>query len=190
MRVTLQSFSRTKYSAKMLNIVQFYSVVLVGLTCLYALFKAVTKCQHSAQYPFRLIPHICRWLLYSPFPFARFTWFEVGCICLIVGGNVAALSISVHDRPELDKRAATVAAINATLLFLGGRTNPWANFLGISLSRYYFFHGWIGRVVILKGLIHSVLSTIRSQSFSRTPLVKNVEASGYLVRTLQPAAPG
>lgn len=174
----------------MLNIIQLYSVVLVGLACLYALFKAVTKNPHVVQYvqyPLRLIPHMSRWLLYSPVPLTSTTWFEVGCICLIIGGNVAALSISVHDKLELDKRVATVAAINATILFLGGRTNPWANFLGISLSRYYFFHRWIGRVVIIEGLIHSVLSIIRFQSFPRTPLVKNVEASGYIVSGNSPA---
>lgn len=189
-----------------LTVVELYSIGLVGLAGVYALFKVVTTSQgrHIVQsaarfatpvvkpvvrsvsfirYAARVVAYVVRWLLYSTVPLTRgITGFEGLCIFLIVGGNAAALSVSIHDRLELDKRAANLAAINATLLFLGGRTNPWANLFGISLSRYYLFHRWIGQVVILEGLLHSVLSIIRSQSLARTALVRNVEASGYIVR--------
>lgn len=50
-----------------------------------------------------------------------------------------------------------MAIINMVPLFLGGRTNPVADALGISIQSYYFAHNWIGRVAIVEALIHSVI---------------------------------
>ncbi|KAI8626617.1 hypothetical protein F5Y19DRAFT_488216 [Xylariaceae sp. FL1651] len=66
-----------------------------------------------------------------------------------------------------------LAVVNATPLFLGGRTNPFADFIGIPLSTYYIFHHFIGRVVIIEGSIHAVLAFRRSRLDQTT-------TSGYI----------
>ena len=100
--------------------------------------------------------------------------------CLILslyfGGNVATLYLG---RANLATTAARLATINATPLFLGGRTNPLADFAGVPLSTYYIFHHFIGRIVIAEGLLHSALALQRSRPDQAT-------TSGYIVRrTLQ-----
>ncbi len=55
---------------------------------------------------------------------------------------------------DLMIRSGTMAAINLVPLFLGGRTNTLANFMGISLHTYYLAHHWIGRVVVIQSLLH------------------------------------
>ena len=115
------------------------------------------------------------------------TRLEFGVIVLVIAANAFALLFDIGEanrREALAKRAAIVAAINATPLFLGGRTNPLANLLGIPLSRYYLFHHWLGRIVAIKGLIHAVLSVIRFQEITPSPLGKRIEISSYLVSDL------
>ncbi|CAJ2505628.1 Uu.00g130220.m01.CDS01 [Anthostomella pinea] len=58
-------------------------------------------------------------------------------------------------------------------LFLGGRTNPLADFLRVPLSTYYLCHHWVGRIAILEGLIHAAFSLRRSRS-------DHVTISGYI----------
>ncbi|KAK4113067.1 hypothetical protein N656DRAFT_797609 [Canariomyces notabilis] len=66
-----------------------------------------------------------------------------------------------------------LAVINAVPLFLGGRTNPLADFVGIPLSTYYIFHHFIGRVVFAEGVLHAALALRRSR-------YDQVSTSGYI----------
>ncbi|KAH8754297.1 hypothetical protein F5883DRAFT_688216 [Diaporthe sp. PMI_573] len=99
-------------------------------------------------------------------------------LSLYFGGNVAALYVG---RANLATTAAMLATINATPLFLGGRTNPLADFSGIPLSTYYVFHHFIGRIVIVEGLLHSALA-LRPSRLDQTTI------SGYVVSAASPAA--
>ncbi|KAI0191362.1 hypothetical protein F4808DRAFT_465410 [Astrocystis sublimbata] len=79
-----------------------------------------------------------------------------------------------------------LAIINTTLLFLGGRTNPLADFLRVPLSTYYLSHHWVGRVAILEGLIHSGLMLTRTRHGQATyrSLSGYIAAGGLLTLLL------
>jgi len=68
------------------------------------------------------------------------------------------IRIGSHFFHDLMIRSGTMAAVNLIPLFLGGRTNTLANFMGISLHTYYIAHHWIGTVVVLQSLLHVALS--------------------------------
>ncbi len=77
--------------------------------------------------------------------------------------------------------AAMLAVINAILLYLGGCTSPLADFIGIPLSTYYVFHYFIGRVVVVEGVIYAGLAfrglrpdqtTTSGYIVSRSPLLE------------------
>ncbi|KAH8797841.1 hypothetical protein F5884DRAFT_814465 [Xylogone sp. PMI_703] len=58
----------------------------------------------------------------------------------------------------LDIRSGMLASINFVPLFLGGRTSFIAEWLDVSLNTYYLAHHWIGRLVFIQGLVHSIKS--------------------------------
>ena len=89
--------------------------------------------------------------------------------------NALALGVPVSGSVDLQRRAARTAIINLTPVFLGGRTNPLVDFIGIPISTYYVAHHWIGRVAVVEALLHPSIILIR-----RLP-VKGLGASGYTV---------
>lgn len=99
------------------------------------------------------------------------TRLESMILALYFGANGAIL---ILGRANIGSVAAMLAVINATPLFLGGHTNPLADFIGIPLSTYYVFHHFIGRVVITEGIIHAALAFRRSRLDQTT-------TSGYIV---------
>ena len=64
------------------------------------------------------------------------------------------MGLGIKSTSDLISRSGMMASINLIPLFLGGRTSVLANFLGISLHTYYLAHHWIGRIVVLQGLLH------------------------------------
>lgn len=99
------------------------------------------------------------------------TRFEFAILVLYFGANGTFLFL---QRVNVGSMAATLAVINATPLFLGGHTNPFADLIGIPLSTYHIFHHFIGRVVIVEGVLHAVLVLKRSRRDRLT-------TSGYIV---------
>ncbi|KAI3339065.1 hypothetical protein F4824DRAFT_498917 [Ustulina deusta] len=98
------------------------------------------------------------------------TRLESVILALYFGANGAVL---ILGRTNIGSVAAMLAIINTTPLFLGGRTNPLADFIGIPLSTYYVFHHFIGRVVITEGVIHAALAFRQSRLDQTT-------TSGYI----------
>ncbi|KAI1464282.1 uncharacterized protein F4812DRAFT_467945 [Daldinia caldariorum] len=92
-------------------------------------------------------------------------YFGCNCTMLILG------------RANIRYVAAMLAITNATPLFLGDRTNPLVDLIGIPLSTYYVFHHFIGRVVIIEAMIHAALVFRRSRLDQTT-------TSGYITRVL------
>ncbi|KAJ8062059.1 hypothetical protein OCU04_009838 [Sclerotinia nivalis] len=64
------------------------------------------------------------------------------------------MGLGVKTTSDVISRAGIMASVNLIPLFLGGRTNALANFIGISIHSYYIAHHWIGRVVIIQSLLH------------------------------------
>ncbi|KAK0627164.1 hypothetical protein B0T14DRAFT_129392 [Immersiella caudata] len=98
------------------------------------------------------------------------TRLEFVILALYFGANVTFLFLR---RVNLGSSAATLAVINATPLFLGGHTNPFADLAGVPLSTYHIFHHFIGRVVIVEGVLHAVLALKRSR-------LDRLTTSGYI----------
>lgn len=78
------------------------------------------------------------------------------CISIYIGANALCMGLNVSGAQAFEQRAALMAIVNAVPLFLGGRTNPLTDLLGVSLPSYYLAHHWIGRVVIIEATIHSI----------------------------------
>lgn len=80
------------------------------------------------------------------------SYFFVNGLCMGLGIRREAIA------SDLMTRSAFMASINIIPLFLGGRTNLLANYLGISIHTYYLAHHWIGRIVIFQSLLHVALA--------------------------------
>ena len=102
------------------------------------------------------------------------TRLECVVLAFYFGANCAIL---ILGRVNIGTTAAMLAIINAILLFLGGPTSPVADFIGIPLSTYYIFHHFIGRVVVIEGVIHAALAFRRSRA-------DQITTSGYIVSRL------
>ncbi len=58
---------------------------------------------------------------------------------------------------ELRGRSGTLAVINMiALILLAGRNNPLISLLQVSFDTYNLIHRWIGRVVVIEGLVHTL----------------------------------
>lgn len=83
-------------------------------------------------------------------------------------GNVIGSLIAVRSRSELSLRLAELCLVNFVILFVGGRTNIVIDkFLRWSMTDYYLFHRWIGRISIAEALIHGVLKSLDYSSALR-----------------------
>jgi hypothetical protein len=163
---------RFVYSCPRLNHAFHYlrsSVLPAVLNTLSSLLLSVIPGTHA----------FARYVQY-PLVIPRRYWMSITRLeCLILalysGANVTVL---VFERANIAAVAAMLSIINATLLFLGARTNPFADFIGVPLSTYYIFHHFIGRVVVVEGIIHAALAFRRSRPDQTT-------ISGYSVSRLR-----
>ncbi|MCJ1475578.1 hypothetical protein MMC13_004241 [Lambiella insularis] len=58
---------------------------------------------------------------------------------------------------EIRGRTGHLSAINMVILFIfAGRNNPLITLLGVSFDTFNLFHRWIGRVVILEAVAHTI----------------------------------
>jgi hypothetical protein len=81
--------------------------------------------------------------------------------CMIVG-NVISSVIAVTSQADFSARLARLCITNLVILFLGGRTNFIADkLLQLSHNEYHLAHRWIGRICIVEGLIHGILSAFQ-----------------------------
>lgn len=159
-----------------MNIIQLYSIIFGSFLALYPLLRIV-RLFVQLVLP-RLAVSFARYVRY-PLVLKRQRWMSVTRLELLVFigylvANLVSLCLSVRSAEDFQRRSAVVAVINVTPLFVGGRTNPLADRLGVSLPTYYLCHHWIGRVAMLEGLIHSGFMLTRSRADS-------VTISGYLV---------
>ncbi|WPH01233.1 Hypothetical protein R9X50_00407000 [Acrodontium crateriforme] len=84
-------------------------------------------------------------------------------ISALVGSNIVVSSIGVHDSTLLSARLSKLALVNAVPLFLGGRTNLWANSIcGLSLANYGVLHRWLGRIFVVQSVTHGLLRAANS----------------------------
>ena len=137
---------------------QWYAVSIGAIACCLLLHRVGSVAIiFLTRYQYYLLKH----LIYPVFikrrrdwkGFTRFQSLLVGGY-FVINGFCMGMGIDIHDTSALIIRSGTMASINMIPLFFGGRTSTIVNFLGISLHSYYLAHHWIGRVVVIQGLIH------------------------------------
>ncbi|KAK6531318.1 hypothetical protein TWF281_008130 [Arthrobotrys megalospora] len=92
------------------------------------------------------------------------TRFQALFLLLLFGGNITLTVVSIHwTRPsavvlsELRNRSGVLAVTNMVPLFvLAGRNNPLIPLLRISFDTYNLIHRWLGRIVVIEAIVHTV----------------------------------
>lgn len=159
-----------------MNVIQLYSIIFGGILLLSPLLRTARLFMRLVL-P-RIVVGFVRYVRY-PTVLRRRGWMSVTRLELLtfvlyLVSNVVPLCLSLRGVEDLQRRAAVLAVINLTPLFLGGRTNPLADASGVSLPTYYLYHHWIGRVAIVEGLTHSIFMLTRSRA-------DHITVSGYVV---------
>jgi hypothetical protein len=163
MNATHIAKKRHVISSRKMNVVQWYAVSIAAVTGIIFMRRVggmissplITRLQFvfNKQIAYPLIK---RWYL------PRMTRLQATFLgsYFIINGFCMGLGIRTGDHfsHDLMVRSGTMAAANLVPLFLGGRTNTLANFMGISLHTYYLAHHWIGRVVVVQSIIHVAFS--------------------------------
>lgn len=87
------------------------------------------------------------------------------CLCLDYSANEKAALVA-----ELRGRSGTLAVLNMVPLFLfASRNNPLISILHISFDTYNLLHRWLGRIVALEAIVHTIAWAVNAcaeQSFS------------------------
>ncbi|KAJ9130127.1 hypothetical protein NKR23_g12343 [Pleurostoma richardsiae] len=162
-----------------MDVIGLYSILLGGLLALYPA-RLLTSRLLRCVWPHLRAP-FARFLLYRlltpQWPSIGVTWLELLVFLSFLAANAYPLvmcAVRGGSLGVLGNTAAMMAVMNATPLFLGGRTNPLVDRIGIARHTYYLAHHWIGRVVVVEGLLHAGLAlTDRAAAFS-------VKTSGYV----------
>ncbi|KND89890.1 Ferric/cupric reductase transmembrane component 2 [Tolypocladium ophioglossoides CBS 100239] len=105
---------------------------------------------------------------------------------LYLGSNVAymfALNWAVENKyafcAELRGRSGTLALVNMVpLIIMAGRNNPLISLLKISFDTYNLLHRWMGRIVVVEVIIHTVawaIPAVADQGWAKafTPVLKS-----------------
>jgi hypothetical protein len=88
------------------------------------------------------------------------TLIDVGLIVAFVVGNGFCLIFRVKDVASLVKRSGVICTINFAPLALGEHMNMVANWCGLSLGAYARIHEWLGVVVLVEALVHTVAGAV------------------------------
>ncbi|KAL2350895.1 ferric reductase like transmembrane component-domain-containing protein [Cryomyces antarcticus] len=108
-----------------------------------------------------------------------------------LGMNVAFCVISIDWSgkqaavlTELRNRTGVLAVVNMMPLFiLAGRNNPLIRLLDISFDTYNLVHRWIGRIVVLEAITHTLAWTISKVNTAGWSAVGKSMASSQLIMT-------
>jgi hypothetical protein len=102
---------------------------------------------------------------------SKVSWLQAIFLLIYIALNIFLMVLGFGTIEDWAIRSGTLAAINMILLFLGGRTSTLAELAGISLSTYYVAHHWIGRIVVVQGVLHSVLFMVGQRTINRPEIV-------------------
>lgn len=97
------------------------------------------------------------------------TRFEAALIVAFVTGNILCVAIGVENTTTLSKRLGQMSTINLIPLALGGHMNLITNCCDIKVKNYQHVHRWLGRVAIVEGLVHSIMTAAASKPDLHTP---------------------
>lgn len=128
-----------------------YAIVLGGTLSILPLYMLLVRC----LWPF-LRSGTLRFV-YARLPFLpRVLAPQLLLGVVFMGLNAGVLVIlGLKGQARLARGAGIIATVNSATLFLGGRTNPLVDYLGVSLHVYYFAHGVVAIVAVSEALLHS-----------------------------------
>ena len=107
------------------------------------------------------------------------TRFQAIVVTLYLAANTALISIfAIYF--DLGMGATKMALINLIPLFIGGKSNPIADFLGVPLQTYYLAHHCIGRIALAQAMIHAILMLSKKSFRSDITII----ASGSIINHL------
>ncbi|KAI9860895.1 MAG: hypothetical protein M1813_005573 [Trichoglossum hirsutum] len=89
--------------------------------------------------------------------------FHTTILLLYVSSNIAYCCVLDYNQPksatiaELRGRSGILAVVNMIpLIVLAGRNNPLIAMLRVSFDTYNLLHRWMGRIVVLESLVHTI----------------------------------
>jgi hypothetical protein len=157
-----------------------YTLAIAAFFISFFLFIFLYK--YLPRIPIRFIILRCMYTLLINWRYSDSVTYMQALVLLIYSIlNGIALGLGIKDKSDFIVRCGIIASINMMLLYLGGRTSIIANYFQVSLHMYYLLHHWIGRIVILQGVLHAVLA------ISRRP-VDNLAMPGIIVIVLLSAS--
>jgi hypothetical protein len=165
-----------------MNFIKWYAVSIAAITAslmIYRIGSVISIFLIARFYNFTL-----KRIAYPLLVQRRYWTGVTGLQGLLVGTyifiNGLCMGLCIECNSDLMSRTGMMASINLIPLFLGGRTSVLANFLGISLHTYYLAHHWVGRVVIIQGLLHVGLVVASGKPWT----LDSFQISGISVRHL------
>lgn len=165
-----------------MNISQWYAISIAAITACLVILRmgSIVSNVFISRFQVLALKHLVYPLLVHRRYFTSITRFQgllVGSYVII---NGFCMGLGIKNSSDLLLRSGTMAAINMIPLFLGGRTSVFANFLGVSLHTYYIAHHWVGRVVIIQGMVHVGLAIAAGKPWT----FDSSQISGISVRFL------
>lgn len=132
-----------------ITIEAWYAILGCSIVALL-IFSRLFLFLHPSALRVRLNRH-----LFHPILFANVTRCQALLLLAYVTVNILVLVFPRQNQAEIGRKAALISALNIIPLSLGGRTNYFADLIGIPLGTYRFWHFWIGRVALTQALLHA-----------------------------------
>jgi hypothetical protein len=161
---------------------QWYAIIIASLAslfiCLFVFKRTLEYIQDHLAFYLR------KHLLYRRFHIYRrasttTSWFQSMLVLTYITGNVLCLFLKLKSRDDLIQQTALLSTINLIPLCIGSHPNLVADYCGLGLESMNCMHRWIGRVVFLEGLLHTLLA-VTSKGLA---LKSSAEISGVVVGT-------
>lgn len=151
------------YKTMILDFVQIYLITFCGAVAL-PLLLYVARTSGAFITPF--LRRQCASMVHLTLTFwPRTSYLQTALLLFYFGVNAVLLSLNIKEKGTregtLSRRASLLASANTMILFLGGKTNPWVDFVQIPVFVYNLAHRWIAVVSVCEALLHSALELYR-----------------------------
>lgn len=155
-----------------MELFQLYSIILGTLFVYGILSGFIPRVRDSISFKYRKYihyPQIYKYLRGT----AKATVSDAILILALLFANALCVGIRVKDRTGLIKRSGLMALANMIPLAFGSRIAFIAYLFGIDSELYRRAHNWIGRTLVVEGILHSILAASSNETLSRNivPLV-------------------
>lgn len=155
-----------------MEITQWYAIsfgALIALCIIYRLLRTALSTIHDLGAYF-ILSH----LIYPQIPKilrgeGTITRFQSLLVLSYLSGNVICLVFGIKNITQLGARSGLMSLVNLIPLCAGGRMNVVADFCGLSYENYSRAHRWIGRVAVVQGLTHAIISLVEVKSKPKLP---------------------